>query len=378
MNIDNRWETLGHGLAALTLTAGLAGCGGSSGSNATGTAPTSVAVVTPSVPSAPPSTPTSGGPSSSPGNSSGSPPGGSSSGGSTGGSSTSTILFEQPQESGIAGQLFVPPAAHHSPPQGVFELVLWQPNPSTATGQLVPTAWDAASQTGFTPSSSLSTTQLGFQNKPGSSTAQMDGDTVGAYLNSADLPGSPAGQKMMITPQFLFATGNQPVPFASSNSVLSASMDLQIPTAAGNSTYIVADFMFVDPNGARISYGVKIFNNGSSGPSLVGGNYNPPSNVYELNSPLEVGQRFITQVQGSASATGTPWLGWRHFEWSISHAQFVDALNYLTVQFPGKVRSTDPTQYVLAEVHLNAEFHFQPAPAELGWSMRGWKVWTTG
>jgi hypothetical protein len=97
-----------------------------------------------------------------------------------------------------------------------------------------------------------------------------------------------------------------------------------------------------------------------------------------LNSPLGLDQTFVTQVQGSASWTGVPWLGWQHFEWSISQAQFVAALNYLVAQYPGKVQSTDPTQYILAEVHLNAEFHFQPAPAELGWSMRGWKVWTTG
>jgi hypothetical protein len=75
-----------------------------------------------------------------------------------------------------------------------------------------------------------------------------------------------------------------------------------------------------------------------------------------------------TQAQGSASWTGVPWVGWQHYEWSISQTQCVAALNYLVAQFPGKVQSTDPIQYVLAEVHLNPEFHFQPAPAELGWS----------
>jgi hypothetical protein len=205
----------------------------------------------------------------------------------------------------------------------------------------------------------------------------MDGDTVGAYLNSADLPSSPAGQKMMITPQFTFAPGNEPVPFSNSNSSLSASMDLQIPTAVGNDAYVVADFLFEDPNGVRISYGVKIFSNGRTN-QVVGSSYDAPSNGYQLNSPLGVDQRFVTPAPGSALSTGTPWLGWRHFEWSISQTQFVAALNHLVAQFPEKVQSTDPTQYVLAEVHLNAEFHFQPAPAQLGWSMSGWKVWATG
>ena len=174
------------------------------------------------------------------------------------------MLFEQPQESSIAGHLVVPLANHTPPPKGVFGLVLWQPNPNVSNGQLVPTAWDAGAQTGFTPASPLTATQLGFQPKAGTSTAQMDGDTVGAYLNSADLPGAPAGQKMMITPQFIFTAGNEPVPFAGSNSSLGASMDLQIPTAVGSDTYVLADFLFVGPNGVRISYGVKIFSNGEA------------------------------------------------------------------------------------------------------------------
>jgi hypothetical protein len=256
-------------------------------------------------------------------------------------------------------------------------MVLWQPNPNVPNGQLVPTTWDASSQTGFTPSSSLSATQLGFQNIPGTSTAQMDGDVVGAYLNSANLPGSPDDQKMMITPQFVFEAGNEPAPFASSSSSLSASMDLQIPTAVGNLTYVTADLLFKDPNGVRISFGVKIFSNGATQP-VVGTGYNVPGNSYMLNSPLVADQQYLTLAPGSASWSSAPWLGWRHFEWSISQAQFLAGLDFLVSQYPGKVQSTDPAQYVLAEVHLNAEFQFQPAPAELGWSMSGWKVWTTG
>jgi hypothetical protein len=78
------------------------------------------------------------------------------------------------------------------------------------------------------------------------------------------------------------------------------------------------------------------------------------------------------------SATGTPWTGWRHFQWTIDQAQFVAALKYLAAKYPGKITSTDPTQYVLVQVHLNAEFHYSPTPAELGWSMRGLNVWVSG
>jgi len=349
-NTDKRWAVSSQCMAVLTLVAALAGCGGSSGGSATAGSSTS---------------------GSSSSGSSGAPPSGGGSG------ATVNVLFEQPQENGIAGHLVVPPASHASPATGVFELVLWQPNPDMSNGELVPTTWDAGSQTGFAPPSPLNATQLGFQNKPGTSTAQMDGGVVGAYLTSANLPAFPNDQKMMITPQYIFEAGNEPVPFASSTSSLSGELDLQVPTAVGDDTYVVADLLFRGTNGVRISFGIKIFSNGVTQP-VVGSGYDTPSNSYMLNSPLGVDQQYITLGQGSSVATGTPWVGWRHFEWSISQAQFVAGLNYLVSQYPGQVQSTDPTQYVLAEVHLNAEFHFGPAPAELGWSMSGLKIWSTG
>jgi hypothetical protein len=253
--------------------------------------------------------------------------------------------------------------------------VLWQPNRYLSDGLLVPTGWDAGARTGFTPPTAMAA-QLGFQNKPGTSTAQMEADTVGAYINSQDLPPSSADQKMMITPQYIFPLGSQPMPFASQGTSLGGALDLQIPTGAGAQTYVVADLLFMDLDGVRISYGIKIFSAGGGHP-VVGSGYASDSNTYTLNSPLGVDERFVTKASASASATGAPWSGWRHFEWSISQAQFVSGLHYLTAQFPGKVTSTDPAHYVLAEVHLNAEFHTKGQPAELGWSMRGLKLWTT-
>jgi len=286
-----------------------------------------------------------------------------------------TTLFEQPQLSGIADNFVVPPATHKAPPKGVFTLVLWQPNRYLSDGLLVPTGWDAGTDTGFTPPTAMAA-QLGFQNKPGTSTAQMEADAVGAYINSRDLQQSSADQKMMITPQFTFPSGAQPMPFASPQSSLNGSLDLQIPTAEGSDVYVVADMLFEGLNGVRISFGVAIFRNGGA-PSVVGSGYDSPSNTYMLNSPLGVDQRFVTRASESDAATGTPWSGWRHFEWSISEDQFVSGLQYLNAKFPTAVTSTDPTHYVLAQIHLNAEFHTKGQPAELGWSMRGLKLWTT-
>jgi len=289
-------------------------------------------------------------------------------------STVTTVLFQQPKMAGIAGNLVVPPATGKPVPFGAFKLVLWQPNRFQASGQLVVAGWSAGSHTGFTPAYPL-TAQLGFRNIAGTSTAQMEGDTVGVYINSADLPPSTADQKMMITPQFRFVRGSEPQPFASANTVLRGAMDLQIPTAVGTNAYAVMDLLFQSTSGVRISYGVEIFHNGRAGTAVHGG-YDAPSTCYMLNTPLGVDSRFVSKSLNSAGATGEPWIGWRHFAWQISEAQFVSALKYLKATYPGVSFSTDPTQYVLSEMHLNAEFHTKGKPAELGWSMRGLKLWT--
>ena len=191
------------------------------------------------------------------------------------GMGTMTTLLEQPQETSIAGNVVVPLADNTSPPTGTFKLVLLQPDPFTTNGEPVPTAWDASSETGFAPSDPIND-QLGFQNKPGTSTAQMEGDTVGVYINSKDLPSGtvdpggmnggcghatdPPVQKMMITPQYIWSSGTEPVPFASSTTVLNGSLNLQVPTASGDA-YVVADLLFKDPSGVRVSYGIKLFAN---------------------------------------------------------------------------------------------------------------------
>ena len=297
----------------------------------------------------------------------------------TGGTSASagiagtTNLFEQPLESGIASHVYVAHVDQGGLPTGSWDLVVLQKDPFTSTGRLVPTSWNVGAKTGFVPSSP-STAQLGFRNQIGTSTAQMEGDTVGAYLDSKDLPTTLSRQKMMITPQYRFPAGATPVPFAHSTSVLNAEMDLQVPFAVGRDTYVNADLLFVDPNGVRISYNVKLFRNGAHAATL-GSSYNEIDNAYMINCPLGTDTHFVTRASTSGSSTGATWVGWRHFQWSIDQAQFVAAINRLAAQYPDKVRITDPTQYVLAGIHLNAEFHYSPDPAELGWSMRGMKLW---
>jgi hypothetical protein len=288
-----------------------------------------------------------------------------------------TVLFEQPTESGIFNHIYVAHVSKGGMPHGSFDMIFEQPDPFTSTGNLVANSWDAGSQTGFTPNDP-STAQLAFRSTAGSSTAQMEGGVVGAYLNSKDLPTTLNNRLFMIAPQYRYPVGTEPVPFGSSGQVLNGELDLQIPMAVGKDTYMSADFLFLDAKGTRISFGFKIFQNGVSGHTAFGSLYDVPEKVYIINSPLAPGQQFVSLAPGSTMAGGATWTGWRHFQWSINQAQFAAALKYLVQKYPGRITSTDPTAYVFSEVHLNAEFMYSPAPAELGWSMKGMKVWITG
>ena len=129
-------------------------------------------------------------------------------------SAPSESLFEQSSLDNVEGNYLVPLAAHKPPSDGAFHMILWQPNPNRPDGMLVHTTWSAGDKTGFYPSEPVEKHQAAFRDAPGASTLQIDGDVVGAYLNSADLPAGSRGYKMMMTPEISIPPSAQEQPFA--------------------------------------------------------------------------------------------------------------------------------------------------------------------
>jgi hypothetical protein len=285
------------------------------------------------------------------------------------------VLIEQPPLDGIAGNFFVPPAMHQQPPVGVFALILWQPNPNRADGMLVPTAWAAGSKTGFYPTKPIEKHQAGFRDAEGTSTAQADGDTVGAYINSADLPGGSHGYKMMITPEFIMSPEARVHPFGQPGHELLVTLDLQVPTAVdahrdGSETYINADLVFLDAErGTKISYGCNLFFNGHPN-RQPGGHIRLDSDTQNMmiNSVVGLRNAWLTAQPNSTASQSAPWKGWKTFSFAITEQNFAEALRAL--QQRQASASTNPSDYTFVRFHLNAELHFNVAPAELGWSMR--------
>ena len=233
-----------------------------------------------------------------------------------------------------------------------------------------------------------------MRNAAGSTVCQMYGDTVGAYLNSADLsgegvdakgnplPGSD-GYKQMVTPSYMFGPEETIHPWRTPDSRLQVSLDLQIPTAVcaekkGSLAYANPLLTLVDPKTKlKISWGPMLFSKRSKGDHtepLQNIAYDAPSHSWMIRDRLVPGASWLELAPGSASYQTAPWRGWRHFSWSVSRAHVTAALKAMREQEPQVKVSIDPGDYQLTAFHLNAETHFQTAPAELGWSMRNLRI----
>jgi hypothetical protein len=294
-----------------------------------------------------------------------------------------TIIFQQPVLDGIAGNFHVPLAERGEYSKEGFNMLLWQPNPGRSDGLLIPSHRSVADKTGFQPSNPLEKHQAAFRDSDDTTTVQIDGDTVGVYLESKDLPTQSMEDKLMITPEFGLSKAQQFRPFEKPGTALVNSFELQIPMAQdmnrkGNFTYIVADFTFLDrKNDAKISYGVHIFHHSPRPKRYTGrliekevGGFDTPSHAYQVGNPVIAGSRVVTVLKGSAEYQEDPWTGWRVYKFAITRNNFETALKSLKEQNPSYPGSVDPTDYTLTEWHLNAELKFGSGPAEMGWSMR--------
>ncbi len=301
-------------------------------------------------------------------------------------SPTHRVLFRQPELVGFGDRMYVQARV----PAGEFAMVGWQKSPFTADGKFLPAGWDAGAKTGLTLPGDRTLAQRGMRDVAGATTAQMAGDAVGAYLNSADLSGSgtdaqgrplpgSGGFKMMVTPQIRFAPESAVRPFRTENGRLNLSLDLQVPVAAcgekkGSLAYVNPVLLLVDPQrGVKISYVVDLFSRRSTaGPRKVIQHiaHDGPTKSWMIQCNLVPGNPWVEMGKDSEVFQTAPWRGWRHFSCSVTRAHVLAALKALRKQQPETNCSLDPADFQLSSFHLNAELTFETAPAELGWSMR--------
>ena len=280
-----------------------------------------------------------------------------------------TILFKQPSVSSISDNFCV---KCNFPPRH-FNIVQWEANPNTPDGSDVPATWDMGEKTGFRPHGDLKDFQLAINGTKISSGAQMQGDTVGAFISSADFPNGCPANKVIITPNITF---DFEIPaFGKASGKVEASFDLQVPYAhdqhtAGNTTYVVSDLSFRNRlTGTSIWLNEMVFHNGvSKAAEFVF--YDPPTKMPAVFSVDSTVSQFTTPGTDSLPFQVAPWTGWKHFSYFITAKNFQSALAAVGAKYPASNIAMDVADWRLTHWHLNAELLCSGGIAEMGWSMR--------
>ena len=149
-------------------------------------------------------------------------------------------------------------------------------------------------------------------------------------------------------------------------------------TSKGSLVFANPLLTLVDPKTKlKMSWGPMLFSSRSRGDAtrpLQRIPYDAPSHSSMIRDRLVPGASWLELAPASASYQTAPWRGWRHFCWSLSRAHVTAALNAMRAQQPQVEVSIAPGDYQLTAFHLNAEPHFQTAPAEMGWSMHNLRI----
>lgn len=93
-----------------------------------------------------------------------------------------------------------------------------------------------------------------------------------------------------------------------------------------------------------------------------------------LNAPLVASSSWVHPLPGNSPRTGTPWTGYKPYNFQVNHTGLKTALAALKAAYPTLKMSTNPKDYGLTKFHLNAELQCSRGHAELGWSMRNLKI----
>ena len=298
---------------------------------------------------------------------------------------TGQVLFQQPDiGNDIANHFSVTAQPRPWNPIGIWFAHANQSNPFRSDNSFVPVNWDPEHLTGLQVSGDRHLCQRGIFNTQanlaaGHTVAQMQGNAVGAYLNSVDLVRGSPGNRMMISPQFLFPDPMY-TPFAKKHSVVTMSVDLQVPhaTAAGingvSNAYAKIDLLFYcivkGVAVCRFDYSCGLFTLDVN-PKRDVAQIDTLTNTVIASHPLSSYTSGVNILPGSSQLQSSPWRGWKTFAWTIEESQFAAGIEMVARAFPTFALSKSTADYQLASTHLNAEIHYASAyPTTLGWSMR--------
>jgi len=276
---------------------------------------------------------------------------------------------QQPAASGINGALYVAGSSAPEPPNNVFGLVALEAPPVSYVG----TAWNAGNLTGFTPTVQNYTTQLGYANTSGNNpttTAQMQGNTVGAYLQSVDFPGGSSDGSICIAAVVNIAAPIEGSPWAAGGS-LNAQFGFQVPTATTTTAAPFASANAVltsSVDGTEIILQAVLLNLGSTSTAVFSGLDSDGSISFGV--PLVAGNsQYVSMASGSAGYLTAPTTGgYLSYNFSFSSTQFAAILAYLASQALTEVFDTSAAT---PNAGQTLTFAAKPDNAATGWGVAG-------
>ncbi len=294
------------------------------------------------------------------------------------GACAKVTILQQPSYTDIVGHLIIA----QTPAPNQFGFVQWQKNPNTSDGSDIPVTWNMGDKTGFYPTGNLALYQLGMANTYGSTGAQAKGNTLGEYMNSADVSahGTPE-YKLGVWPQLNWAPSPGIYPFSSTKNAIVGNVLMQIPTAfssgGGNSNaYVGGNIVFINPKtGTRLAFVPDIFSNSN------GADGDPNKHTMHIDSQTnnivaEVGMGtnnpWITLAADSATEQWHPWSGYKKFAYTLTYQEFATILAAASSVEQGV--SLNPGDWELQSAHINSEIHYQTGRAELGLSMQNYTL----
>jgi hypothetical protein len=200
----------------------------------------------------------------------------------------------------------------------------------------------------------------------------------------------------MMTPEYIFPQTK--AVYAAPNSGVNFTFNMQIPTATNPNnyndcqTYASMDLIFVPipslKSTVQIAYEVSMFFNHHgwvAGQPVYNISQDPKTKDLQMLTPLVTEASAYVQLT-SGFNTGTPWKGFKPFNFTITYNNFQNGLKALAGSY--SIPSTNPSDWLLSSVHMNTEMQILGCPAigstnpaggtfgpvELGWSMGQLKI----
>ena len=281
--------------------------------------------------------------------------------------------------------LFVAPT---SVPQGLFELIQWPSNPSSASGDF-PAGWDVGLYTGYTPPAPLETHQRGVSPAVAGSTAvQADGATVGFLIDSDSLvtPATSSGTLLPIVAQYNFPVADQFAPFGEPGKTLVYAMQAQIPYAKGEGScglagsacaYATLYFDIRDvTTGLNFWYGATLYDTRGT-PNGIGhlgetvgfdGNTQQAIIGAVVNLGAAQGAKFTTSLPTSRGFQAQTWTGYEPFQFAMTADNLRNAIRAVKVTFPQQYStlSMHPRDYRVLHFNFNPEVAYFGGKASIG------------